>query len=66
MMQELYLKEVDKTLNRWSANTKLTPKYMFYVDSYVLASKKCKNRKIWINKDLARHGDLQFLMNNEH
>jgi hypothetical protein len=64
----LALKQVDKTLNRWSADiTKLTPKYMFYVDSYVLASKgKCKNRKIWINKDLAKHGDLQFLMNNEH
>jgi hypothetical protein len=64
----LDLKEADKTLNRWSANIKtLTPKYMFYVDSYILASKgKCKNRKIWINKDLAKHGDLQFLLNNSH
>jgi hypothetical protein len=55
-------------LNQWSANVhQLTPKYMFYVDSYVLADKGvCLNRKIWINKDLAKHGDLQFLLNNDH
>ena len=40
---------------------------MFYVDSYVLADKgKCKDRKIWINKDLGKHGDLALLLNNEH
>ena len=40
---------------------------MFYVDSYVLADKgRCKNRKIWINRDLASHGDIQFLLNNDH
>jgi hypothetical protein len=33
-----------------------------FCDSYVLASKG----KITFGKDLARHGDLQFLMNNEH
>jgi len=55
-------------LNQWDADvTQLSPKYMFYVDSYVLADKgKCKNRKIWINKDLAKHGDLSLLLNNEH
>jgi hypothetical protein len=55
-------------LNQWKANIhKLEPKYMFYIDSYVLADKgRCKNRKIWINRDLAKHGDLQFILNNTH
>jgi hypothetical protein len=40
---------------------------MFYVDSYILADKgRCKNRKIWINRDLAKHGDIQFILNNTH
>jgi hypothetical protein len=64
----LPLTKADKVLNRWEANIHtLVPKYMFYVDSYILASKgKCKNRKIWINRDLAKHGDLQFILNNDH
>lgn len=58
----------DKLTNEWSADlSKLSPKYMFYIDSYVLADKGvCKNRQIWINRDLAKHGDLQFLLNNNH
>lgn len=45
----------------------LNPKYMFYIDSYVLADKgRCKDRKVWINRDLAKHGDLQFILNNDH
>ena len=55
-------------LNQWVANIHLLdPKYMFYVDSYVIANKgRCKNRKIWINRDMAKHGDLQFILNNDH
>ena len=66
--QPLTLVETDTILNRWSANIHtLSPTYMFYIDSYVLADKgKCKNRKIWINRDLAKHGDLQLIINNEH
>ena len=62
----LVLKDAD--LNQWAANIHtLEPRYMFYVDSYLLADKGgCKNRKIWINRDLAKHGDLQFILNNEH
>jgi hypothetical protein len=58
----------NKELNQWFANTHLLdPKYMFYIDSYVIADKgRCKNRKIWINRDLAKHGDLQFILNNDH
>jgi hypothetical protein len=55
-------------INQWKANIHvLEPKYMFYIDSYVLANKGiCKDRKIWINRDLAKHGDLQFILNNTH
>ena len=58
----------NEQLNQWSGDVeKLDPKYMFYIDSYVLADKgRCKNRKIFINKDLAKHGDLSLLLNNEH
>jgi hypothetical protein len=55
-------------LNQWSGNLNaLTPKYMFYIDSYLLANKGlCTNRRIFINKDLAKHGDLSLLLNNDH
>jgi hypothetical protein len=58
----------NKELNKWTASvTDLDPPYMFYVDSYLLADKgRCKNRKIWINRDLASHGDIQFILNNEN
>jgi hypothetical protein len=66
--QPLELKVKNPELNQWYAKiNELSPKYMFYVDSYVLADKgKCKDRKIWINRDLAKHGDLQFILNNNH
>lgn len=62
----LTLKNVQ--LNQWFAYLhELAPKYMFYIDSYVLANKgKCKDRVIWINKDLAKHGDISLLLNNDH
>ena len=65
---ELPLTLENAQLNQWKANIHaLTPKYMFYVDSYVLADKgRCTNRKIWINRDLAKHGDLSLLLNNSH
>jgi hypothetical protein len=58
----------DKQLNQWIVNIhSLIPKYMFYIDSYVLADKgRCKDRIIWINQDLAKHGDLSILLKNEH
>lgn len=66
--QPLELKLKNKELNQWFANIHLlVPKYMFYIDAYVLADKGvCKDRKIWINRDLAKHGDLQFILNNDH
>lgn len=66
--QPLTLTLENKELNQWSANLyTLQPEYMFYVDSFILASKgRCKDKKVWINRDLAKHGDLQFILNNEH
>ncbi len=49
----------DENLNKWSATIDF-PDYMFYVDSYVLADKGlCKSRKIRVNNDLTKHGDVQ-------
>ncbi len=64
----LPLKLDDEVLNLWTANLHdLKLKYMFYVDSYILADKGvCKDRIIWVNKELTKHGDLQFLFNNDH
>lgn len=58
----------NSTTNQWFAYLhELTPRYMFYIDSYILADKgRCKDRVIWINRDLAKHGDLQFILNNDH
>lgn len=55
-------------LNQWFANLHtLVPKYMFYLDSYILADKgRCTDRKIWINRDLAKHGDIQFILTNDN
>ena len=66
--QPLTLAIKNAELNQWFANIHLlTPQYMFYIDSYVLADKgRCTDRKIWINRDLAKHGDLQFCLNNTH
>jgi hypothetical protein len=66
--QPLTLTLKNPEINQWSAYMEeLNPKYMFYVDSYILADKGvCKDRKIWINKELAKHGDIQLLLNNVH
>lgn len=65
---KLPMKLNDRKINQWVVNMNdLKPNYMFYIDAYFLANKgKCFDRKIWINKDLAKHGDLQFLLNNDH
>lgn len=65
---KLPLTMADTNINRWVASLdKLKPDYMLYLDSFVIADKgECKDRIIWINKDLAKHGDLQFLLLNDH
>lgn len=66
--QPLDLAIKNTQLNQWTAYLhNLSPKYMFYVDAYVMADKgRCKDRKIWINKELAKHGDLTLLLTNDH
>lgn len=64
----LSLKEADKNINQWNASlSELSPEYLFYIDSYILANKgRCKDRRITINNDLAKHGDVQVLLSNVH
>ena len=59
----LTLAEVDKNIHQWDADlTKLNKKFMLYADSYITADKgKCKDRVVWINKDLVKHGETGFL-----
>lgn len=64
----LPLKKADDKLNQWYASLEdLAPKYLFYIDSYIVADKdRCKNRRIWINRGLTKHGDLQFILENSN
>lgn len=62
----LYSKDVN--LNEWAATlVDIDPQYMFYVDSYVIADKgDCKNVRVDVNNDIARHGDVPTLLNNSN
>ena len=66
--QPLDLELKNPEVNQWFASLHaLSPKYMFYLDSYILADKgRCKDRIVWVNRDLSKHGDLQFILNNDH
>ncbi len=65
---ELPLTLINPEIGQWKAVLNdLYPQYMFYVDAYVLADKgTCTDRKIWINRELAKHGDLSLLLTNNH
>lgn len=62
----LSITEGDTKINQFKADiTKLKDKYLFWINAYILADKgECKNRSLWINKDLTKHGDIQFILNN--
>jgi len=62
----LTLTKSDVKLNRWIAKVAdVTPKFMFYVDAYIVASKgQCKDRVVYCNPDLVRHADIPLLLNN--
>lgn len=62
----LALALTDPDLNKWSADlTLLSPQYMFYIDSYITASKgECKDKVIYVNKDLVKHSDVISLLIN--
>lgn len=64
----LTLSETNSKLNEYSAelNT-LDPEFFLYLDGYLLADKgECKDRMIWLNPDLIKHGSIQMLITNEH
>lgn len=65
---KLTLVSTNTELNKWTASlVGISPSYMFYEDSYLLADKgRCKDRKIWINKELTKNADIQFLINNNN
>ena len=55
----------DSKLNKWIVDLTKISDYMFYVDSYALATKnKCKNRIIYIDHDLTKHADVTLLLGN--
>lgn len=58
----------NKTINRWKVFTEdITPSYMYYVDSYMIADKEgCKDRVVWVNHDLVQHGSINILLNNSN
>lgn len=58
----------DKHLNKFISFVKdLTPKFMFYIDSYLLADKEeCKDRVIYTNADLVKHADLSILLRDSN
>jgi len=64
----LKLTLTDANLNEWSSDLSgLTPRYMFYVDSYLLANKhKCLNKVIYVNRGIVKHADILTLLNNSN
>lgn len=66
--QPLPLTKIDENINQWEADLKiLEPEYLFYIDSYILADKgRCKNKRIRVNQDLAKHADILILLDNTH
>lgn len=66
----LDLKLTDPYLNKYIAfitEAKVKPKFMFYLDSYVIANKgECKNRVIYSNADLVKHSDIPTLLKNSN
>lgn len=58
----------DSKLNKWVVSiVNLTPTYMFYVDSYLVADKgNCKGRVVYVDNDLTKHADVTTLLKNSN
>lgn len=58
----------DKIMHKYISNvSSISPKYMFYIDAYILADKgNCKDRVLVCNPDLVKHADIQLLLNNNN
>jgi hypothetical protein len=65
-LQTLVITSESLSISKETADlSKLKSKYMFYIDSYLLADKgECKSKKI--NVRLVKHSDVQTLLNNNH
>lgn len=61
--------KTDSLLNKWVVDLSVltSPAYMFYVDSYALATKgACVNRIIYLDNDLTKHADVPTLLANNN
>ena len=58
----------DEYLNKYIVDiTELSPEFMFYIDSYLIADKEdCKNRVIYTNADLVKHADITLLLRDSN
>lgn len=58
----------DVYLNKYIAATNaLSPSFMFYIDSYMIADKgECTDRVVYTNADLVKHADITILLNNSN
>lgn len=65
---ELPLTLGDPIMHKYIADVvQVDPKFMFYIDAYVLADKgSCNNRVIYCNPDLVKHADIPLLLNNSN
>ncbi len=65
---KLTVKLGDKYLNQYRVDiSEIDPKFMFYIDSYVIADKgTCKNKILYSNLDLVKHADITILLNNSN
>lgn len=67
-LHKLKLELTSDKFFKWQADlTTLTPKYMFYIDAYVLATKgTCKSIPLFVNRDLTKHADVHTLFANSN
>lgn len=65
---KLDLELKDPIIHQYDADlSALTPEWMFYIDSYILAKKgRCIDRIIRVNRELSKHTDIQILLTNDH
>lgn len=58
----------DPFLNKYNVDiSDEDPKYMFYIDSYVIADKgNCKNKILFTNLEPVKHADITVLLNNNN
>lgn len=58
-------KDSKSKTERWYSTVPADPKYMFFVDAFIIADKEdCKNRRVDIR--LVKHSDITTYLNNTH